>query len=97
MVEIQQDEDPGGGGILRGAYLFPRGSFDGIEGGMLEPVTVIEIVNVEQLRKRVDAGLPEALLLHHVGLAMRDQAGGGGGRGSGQVVVGRVVERVPIG
>lgn len=81
------------------SYLFARGSLNWVKGSMLEPVAVVEVVDVEQLGKRVDAALLEALLLHDVGFTMGDQTGGGRGRAGGRLSgqLGHVVERVAVG
>lgn len=44
-------------------YLFPGRSFDRVKGGMLEPIAVVDVLMVEQLRERMNIfHLLEALL-----------------------------------
>lgn len=50
------------------AYLFSCSSLDWVEGGMLKPVAVVQVVEIEQLGKGVDvAHLLEAVLLDDAG------------------------------
>ena len=66
---------------------------------MFEPITVVQILNVEQLGQGMDAALLQSFLFHDVGLAMGHETGVVGrravGRFSGEF--GHVVERLPVG
>lgn len=63
------------GSMWDGPHLFSRRSLDWIEGGMLEPVTVVEIVDVQQGRVGADTHLSEPLFLGDAGAAMGYQTG----------------------